>query len=135
MIAFTVSDVITGVPPQRVYDAWLDGDAHAAMTGSEYARIEPTVDGTYTVWDDYVWGRNLALEPGRRIVQTWRTTDFATDDPDSQIEVRFEAADGGTRVTIAHTGIPDDQEHYRDGWREYYFEPMKLYFSEEAAAS
>lgn len=135
MIAFTVSDVIPGVTPQRVYDAWLDADAHSAMTGSEYARIVPSVGGAYTVWDEYVWGRNVALEPGRRIVQSWRTTDFAADDPDSQIEVTFEAADGGTRVTIAHSGIPDGQEHYRDGWREYYFEPMKVYFSEEAAAS
>lgn len=135
MIAFTVSDVIPGIAPQRVYDAWLDADAHAAMTGSEYARTSRDVGGTFTVWDDYVWGRNIALEPGRRIVQSWRTTDFAADDPDSQIEVTFAAADGGTRVTIAHTGIPDGQEQYREGWREYYFEPMKLYFAEEAPAN
>lgn len=132
--AFTVSDVLPATP-QQIYDAWLDGDKHAAMTGSDVARTSAEVGGTFTVYDDYIWRRNVALEPGRRIVQTWRTAQFAKDDPDSQIDVLLEPADGGTRVTINHTGVPDGHDLYRDGWQEYYFDPMRVYFTEEAPPS
>jgi activator of HSP90 ATPase len=131
---FTVSDVLPATP-QQIYDAWLDSDRHAAMTGSDTARISPEVGATFMVWDDYIWGRNLELEPGRRIVQSWRTTSFGQDDPDSKIEVLLEPAAGGTRVTIHHTGVPDGHESYRDGgWQENYFDPMRIYFTEEARA-
>jgi activator of HSP90 ATPase len=75
-------------------------------------------------------GKNLTLEPGRRIVQSWRTTKFARQDPDSQIEVLLEPVVGGTRITLHHTNVPDGHAGYQDGgWREHYFEPMKRYFT------
>jgi activator of HSP90 ATPase len=70
---------------------------------------------TFTVWNGYIAGRNLVLEPGRRIVQAWRTTKFAEADPDSQIEVLLEPASGGTKVTVNHTNVPDGHTSYRDG--------------------
>ena len=38
---------------------------------------------------------------------------------------------GGTRVTVAHSLVPDGHTSYRDGgWQHNYFDPMKRYFSE-----
>lgn len=125
---FSVSDVIPA-SPQQIYDAWLDGHGHAAMTGGQPARISAKIGADFTVWDGYITGRNLTLEPGRRIVQSWRTTKFAKADADSQIEVLLEPVAGGTKVTVHHSNVPDGHTSYRDGgWQNSYFEPMKRHF-------
>jgi activator of HSP90 ATPase len=116
--------------PQEVYDAWLDSRAHSAMTGGK-ARVSAKPGAAFTAWDGYISGRNVTLEPGRRIMQTWRTTKFAKADPDSEIEVLLAAVEGGTRLTLHHTNVPDGHTSYRDGgWQENYFAPMKEYFAE-----
>ena len=124
---FTVSDVIPASPKQ-IYDAWLDTEGHSAMTGGE-AHTTSEVGGAFDAWGGFISGANLELDPGRRIVQSWRTTKFAESDEDSQIEVALEPVEGATRVTIHHTNVPDGHESYRDGgWGNNYFEPMKAYF-------
>jgi activator of HSP90 ATPase len=124
---FEVSDVL----PARidvVYDAWVSSEAHTAMTGSP-AQIDPVVGGEYQAWDGYISGRTLVLEPGRRIVQSWRTTEFTDADEDSQIEVLLEPAESATKVTIRHTNVPDGQRNYEEGgWQSQYFDPMREYF-------
>lgn len=124
-----LSDVIPA-DPQRIYDAWLDGEEHGAFTGGGEASVEPGIGGRHTAWDGYIEGRTLELQPGRRLVQSWRTSEFPEGSPDSRLEVLFEPAEGGTRVTIVHTGIPAGQAvRYEGGWVDYYFAPMKEYFS------
>jgi uncharacterized protein YndB with AHSA1/START domain len=115
-------------PPGAVYAAWMSSEGHAAMTGGS-ARIDARVGGEYEAWDGYIRGRTLALEPGRRIVQTWRTSDFAEADPDSEIEVLLEPSGEGTKLTLHHRNVPSDQPDYEHvGWQENYFEPMLEYF-------
>jgi activator of HSP90 ATPase len=126
-IAFTLTDMIPATPRQ-IYDAWLDGGSHTAMTGSA-AKATATVGASFTAWGGYISGRNLTLEPDRRIVQSWRTTRFTADDADSQIEVLLESVADGTRMTLHHTNVPDGHTGYQSGgWQEHYFEPMKRYF-------
>jgi peroxiredoxin/uncharacterized protein YndB with AHSA1/START domain len=84
-LKFTVSDVIPATP-EAIYDAWLDSRAHGKMTGAK-AKASAKVGGDFSVWDGYAIGKNLELDPGKRIVQSWRTTDFAASDPDSKITV------------------------------------------------
>lgn len=114
--------------PEAIFDAWLDGDAHAEMTGAG-ATGSPRVGARYTAWDGYIEGENLELERPSRIVQSWRTSDFASSDPDSRLEVLLEATDGGTRITLVHTGLPPAQvQDYLQGWQDYYFTPMTAHF-------
>jgi uncharacterized protein YndB with AHSA1/START domain len=90
---FSVSDFIPA-SPQDIYDAWLSNSGHEKITGGQKAQISAQEGAAFTVWNGYITGRNLKLEPGRRIVQSWRTTKFTATDPDSQIEA---AAAGGRR--------------------------------------
>jgi activator of HSP90 ATPase len=127
--SFTLTDVIPATP-REIYDAWLDSKGHTAMTGSA-AEAAATKGGSFTAWGGYISGRNLKLEPGKRIVQSWRTTRFTKNDPDSQIEVLLEATGEGTRLTLHHTNVPDGHTGYQNGgWQEHYFEPMKRHFGE-----
>jgi activator of HSP90 ATPase len=119
--------------PERLFEAWLSSKEHTAMTGGE-AKIEPTTFGRHSAWDGYIEGITLELDRPRRIVQTWRTTEFPRSSPDSRLEVLMEAAAGGTRLTIVHTDIPEgDGGKYEGGWKENYLEPMLAYFGGGAA--
>lgn len=124
---FEVSDSVPG-SPHDVYEAWLSSEGHSAMTGAD-AEVDPAVGGAFEAWDGYITGRTLALEPDRRIVQAWRTSEFDDLHPDSQIEVLLAPEGEGTRITIRHTNVPDGQFGYEQGgWQESYFEPMREYF-------
>ena len=127
---FQVSDVIPATPEQ-VYDAWLDSREHSGMTGGA-AMVDPAAGGRFTAWDGYITGTTLERKAYSRIVQTWRSTEFPDDSPDSRLYVTLKPAEAGTRVTLLHTDIPDGQgDRYRRGWAEAYFEPMKRYFGGE----
>jgi activator of HSP90 ATPase len=125
---FELSDVLPATP-QAIYEAWMSSEGHTGMTGAE-ATIDPRPGGAFEAWDGYIAGKTIALDPGRRIVQTWRTSEFAGSDPDSEIEVLLEPVEGGTKLTLHHRNVPDGQFGYeRGGWQESYFDPMRDYFS------
>ena len=121
--------VVVAAEPKAVYAAWMSSKGHGAMTGSG-AKVPAKVGSAYSAWDGYITGKTLELQPGSRIVQSWRTTDFEADEPDSHLEVLFEKARTGTKVTLVHTNIPAGHgPEYRKGWLDFYFRPMKEYFA------
>jgi uncharacterized protein YndB with AHSA1/START domain len=129
--SFRISTVMAGLPAQ-LYAAWLDPERHSEMTGAT-AEIERGVGGRFTAWDGYIHGTTIELEPGRRIVQRWRTSEFPDDAPDSRLEVLFSPEAGGTRVSLVHSGLPGGQgDLYRSGWEEFYFQPMKRWCARNA---
>ena len=121
---FKISAVIPA-SPTGIYKAWLTTKGHTAMTGSP-----AKVNGKkFSAWDGYIFGATLELEPDRRIVQSWRTTEFPDAAPDSRLEVLLIKIKGGTKLTLTHTNIPDGQaDSYKQGWEDFYFKPMKEYF-------
>jgi activator of HSP90 ATPase len=124
---FTLSEVIPATPAE-IYQAWLSTEGHTAMTGSP-ANMNGRVGGEFSAWDGYIFGHTRELTPDQRILQAWRTTEFREDAPDSQVEVLLEEVPGGTRVTLTHSLMPEDQvESYRQGWEDFYFKPMKNHF-------
>lgn len=126
--SFEVSTVLPA-SAERIYEAWLNSNEHAAFIGSS-AEIDAAVGGRFSVWDGYIEGVNEQLEPNHRIVQSWRTTEFPPDSPDSRLEIVLEEVEEGTRLTLYHTELPEGQAtQYREGWEEHYFEGMQEYFS------
>ncbi|HLL27508.1 MAG TPA: SRPBCC domain-containing protein [Xanthobacteraceae bacterium] len=127
--AFTLTDIIPA-EPRTIYDTWLDSRGHTAMTGGK-AKMSNKLGADVSAWDGYIFGKNVVLEPGKRIVQTWRTTRFTEADPDSKITVTLVAVDDGTELTLHHAGVPDEHKGYENGgWQTHYFDPMKKYFGE-----
>ncbi len=117
--------------PADVYDAILDAKKHAAFTGSK-ATCTPRIGGKFTAYDGYIWGKILELEEGRRIVQAWQTTEWPEDAPPSRVEFIFEEKSGETEVTMIHSEVPASQaESYRQGWIDYYWDPLKEYFNKQ----
>lgn len=125
-IEFEVSEVIPA-PPDVLYRAWLDSDEHARMTGAS-ARASDQVGAEFSAWAGYIQGCNLELEQDRRIVQSWRTSEFEDTKEDSRLEVLFEPHPDGTLVTVRHSNLPDHGMQYQQGWIDSYFTPMRSYF-------
>ena len=118
------------VKPKIIYSAWLDSQEHSAMTGGSTATIDPRKGGKFSAWDGYITGVILKLEPFHRIEQSWRTTEFPHNAPDSHLEVRFNEMNDQTTVTLIHSNLPESQvDDYQQGWEDYYFKPMQKYFS------
>lgn len=128
-IEFVVSTLLPATP-EAVYNAWLSSEGHAGMTGSP-ASVSALVGGEFEAWDGYIHGKNLELVPHKRIVQSWRTSEFSADEPDSRIVITLEPAGKETKLTLHHTGLPPHGGQYESGWVESYFEPMREYFSSQ----
>lgn len=115
--------------PKTLYNAWLNSELHSAFTQSK-AKIEKKVGSSFFAGDGYISGKIELLHMNKKIVQTWRTTDFNDDAPDSNLEILFEKVDQGTKITLVHSNLPPDTgKTYRKGWRDHYFKPMKEYFT------
>jgi activator of HSP90 ATPase len=123
---FTLTTTIKATAKQ-IYKSWLSTQGHTKMTGG-VAFVSDKVGDSFKVWDGYITGKNITLEPYNRIVQSWRSTNFKGDEPDSQIEVLLSENENETILTLKHTNVPESGEHYIKGWEEHYFTPMKQYF-------
>jgi activator of HSP90 ATPase len=115
--------------PADLYELFMDSTKHGAATGAP-AKISRKVGGKWTAFDGMLVGKNLALVPGRMIVQSWRSTGWKKDDPDSILVVNFEKTKGGATVHLAHVGVPQhDHRGVTEGWPKYYWEPWKTYLA------
>jgi activator of HSP90 ATPase len=119
------------VSAEKLYNDWLDSNAHSQFTGSP-ALIDPSLNGKFTTWEGYISGSNKTLEPFHRIMQAWRTTEFSENDEDSILEILFDSPGNKTRMILKHSNIPEGQgEDYKQGWKEFYFKPMKKYYNQK----
>lgn len=116
------------VPPARVYDTLMSSREHQALSG-EPARISRRVGGRFTAWGPHISGFNLALKPGRRIVQAWRAHDW----PEDQYSVAtfdIRKVRGGSELVFTQVGVPPHRyKGHSAGWRLYYWKPMRELFA------
>lgn len=113
---------------KEIYSTWLSSEGHTNMTGGK-ANVSDKIGGNFTAWDGYISGKNISLESNYKIIQSWRSSQFVASEEDSIIEVILKETNGETELTLIHSKVPESGEHYKKGWDEHYFQPMKLYFS------
>lgn len=116
--------VIIKATPHDIYEALMDSKKHARFTGGK-ATISREVGGKFSAFDGYAEGVNLELVPDKKIVQTWRAEDWP-EGHYSRVTFSLIKAEGGTRLTFIQTGVPEEQqENVAQGWRDYYWTPLK----------
>jgi activator of HSP90 ATPase len=114
----------------EVYEALMDSKKHSAFTGSE-VQMSTKVGSEFSVYGGDIQGYNLELVPDKKIVQSWRYSDWPQGHY-SKATFSLKEVSGGTRLTFTQTGVPE--EFYDDiaqGWRDYYWEPMKEMLEEK----
>lgn len=110
--------------PHEVYELLMDSRKHARFTGSK-ARISRDVGGSISAYDGYIDGKNLELVSDRKIVQSWRGSDWP-EGHYSKAVFSLAKIKTGTRLAFTQSGVPEEQ--YQDisqGWREHYWSKMK----------
>jgi activator of HSP90 ATPase len=124
--------VVIPASPQEVYDAYVDPKKHTAFTESK-ATGKAVVGGKFTAWDGYIFGKFLELDDGKRVVQEWTSTDFPKEYGPSKLELCFNKVAGGTEIVMVHSNVPEElADDTADGWTEWYWDPLKKYFSEQS---
>jgi activator of HSP90 ATPase len=112
-----------------VYDAFVTAKTHAAFTNSPATGVA-RVGGKFTAWDNYISGVNRELVKGKKVVQDWRTTEWPAGAPDSLLTLTFKKVKAGTEIKMVHSNVPAEQaDSYRQGWYDYYWNPLKAYFT------
>jgi activator of HSP90 ATPase len=116
--------------PHEVYEALMDSRKHARFTGAK-ARISRKVGGKFTAYDGYIEGVHLSLVPDRKIVQSWRGSDWP-EGHYSRATFSLKKVKNGTHLIFAQSGVPDQYYHdISQGWRDYYWKPMKEMLEKE----
>lgn len=111
--------------PERVFRAWTDPEkARPWLSNGGDLVLQPHRGGLFyldMIYGDHTYphyGRYLQVEANRLLEFTWMSQ--GTLGMESIVRVDFEAADGGTRVTLTHSGLPDEKNRadHEGGWKE-----------------
>jgi activator of HSP90 ATPase len=114
-------------PPDRLFDMYLDPEAHAAFTGAPVT-IAPRPGAPFRAFDGMLTGTILHLEPKRLIVQAWRSANFPAGALDSVLVLSFWPEAGGSRIDLVHVNVPEeDFAGVSQGWERYYWTPWRAY--------
>jgi activator of HSP90 ATPase len=112
--------------PRDVYTTLVNAREHAKFSGAT-ARMTAKPGGRFTHYDGSLEGFVVHLDPDRRIVLAWRSTGWP-EGHYSIADFRLSKVAGGTRVDFSQHGIPtSDFADIADGWRQYYWAPLKTY--------
>lgn len=123
-------EVILSASPKEVYDAFMDEKKHAELTGAE-AKIDKNVGGKFEVWDGYATGKNIELIDSKKIVQSWRASDWP-EGIISEITIELVPENGKTKLIFNQKNIPDDfADEVEQGWKDFYWQPLQEYFSDK----
>jgi activator of HSP90 ATPase len=110
--------------PHDVYEMLMDEQKHGELTGGE-AKVSRKTGGKFTIYGGEIAGKNLELVPDKKIVQSWRYSDWP-EGHYSTVTFSLEEIENGTRLTFTQSDVPDDKyEDIKQGWKDYYWKPMK----------
>ncbi len=113
---------------ETLYDMYLNAEEHAAFTGAP-AKISQEPGSAFEAFGGLLLGAVLQVIKPRLIVQSWRSVNFADDDPDSTLILTFTPEeDGDGRVDLLHLDVPEnDFQGVSGGWESRYFTPWLSY--------
>jgi activator of HSP90 ATPase len=109
---------------KAIYEALMDSKKHAKFTGGP-AKISTKVGGAFSVFGGYATGTNLELKENKKIVQSWRGTEWPAGHYSKITFSLASAGKGKTKLTFTQSGIPESEfDGVKQGWIDYYWTPL-----------
>jgi len=111
-----------------VYSLLMNSKMHSAFSGAP-AKISNKIGGKVSCYGGYIDAINVELNPGKKIVQAWRGTDWKAGDW-SLVVYSLKKKGKKTELIFEQHGIPDKYvTHIKQGWKDHYWDKMKEYIS------
>ena len=119
-------------PAAALFEMYLDPEVHAAFTGAP-AKISDEPGSPFEAFGGLLLGTMLQVIKPRLIVQSWRSVNFADEDPDSTLIIAFmPEEDGDGRIDLVHLDVPEgDYQGVSGGWESRYFTPWLSYLQNQ----
>ena len=119
--------VVLDAPADELFDTYMDPKKHAAVTGSAVT-ISDKPGSNFSAFFGSITGKTLAVIPKRVIVQSWRSTNFGLNDPDSTLVLTFVPQGKKGKIELVQIGVPKvDFAGVTTGWELYYWTPWRRY--------
>ena len=112
-----------------IYDLYMNAKMHSMITDGP-VEISEKVGSNFNAFGGYITGKNLQLVKNQLIVQSWRGSDWNTNDSDSAFLLSLEQKGNDVQLNMIHANIPDDKEKDLDkGWQDHYWNPWKQHIA------
>jgi uncharacterized protein YndB with AHSA1/START domain len=118
-------------PPAAVWAALTD-PAVIERWGGGPVTMSAEPGFAFEFWGGDIYGTVLEVDPDSSMLQEWYGGEW--DAPSLANFTLTAEPDGGTRLELDHTGVPDDEAaEFDTGWDDFYLGPLKTLVEGEAA--
>jgi activator of HSP90 ATPase len=120
--------VVLPASAEELFSMYMDPAIHGEFTGAP-ARISDEAGSVFEAFGGLLKGRTLQVVKPRLIIQSWRSVNFADDDPDSTLIIMFtQEEENAGRIDLVHLDVPEsDYQGVSGGWESRYFAPWLEY--------
>ena len=105
-----------------VWQALVDPVMIDKWSGSSN-KMSSEVGRDFELWDGDIFGKNLEVIPGKKLVQEWYGGNWPEP---SKVTFTIKKDQKGTILELVQINVPDEEfEDIERGWDEYYLGPIK----------
>lgn len=113
--------------PEEVYIA-LTNPATLQLWTGEPAIMSTEPGSEFSLWEGSIEGKNIAFEPGKKIIQEWF---FGEQEEPSIVTIILHPHKQGTSAELRHTNIPEEAfDDITEGWNEVYFSSLVDFYED-----
>lgn len=108
----------------KVWDALINPKTIDKWGGGP-VKMDDKVGTKFSLWGGEIWGKNLEIETGNKLVQEWWSKGELNDKPST---VTFSIAKKGQKaeLKLIQTDVPDEfEKQLSDGWDDFYLGAIK----------
>ena len=118
---------ILNADPEEVYIA-LTNPATLQLWTGEPAVMSTEPGSEFSLWEGSIEGKNIAFEPGKKIVQEWY---FGEQEESSIVTIILHPHKQGTSAELRHSNIPDEAfDDIVEGWNDVYFNALTDFYQD-----
>ena len=121
--------VVLPASAEKLFEMYINPLTHQAITGA-FVEIGGKRGSKFKAFDGTLTGTILEVIKPRLIIQSWRSTNFMTEDPDPTLILSFTSEGDEGRIDLIHLDVPDqDYDGINQGWEKYYWTPWRTYLT------
>eukprot|EP00993_Chasmostoma_nieuportense_P001836 NODE_2682_length_1120_cov_141.960725_g2560_i0.p1 GENE.NODE_2682_length_1120_cov_141.960725_g2560_i0~~NODE_2682_length_1120_cov_141.960725_g2560_i0.p1 ORF type:complete len:322 (-),score=79.74 NODE_2682_length_1120_cov_141.960725_g2560_i0:94-1059(-) len=127
-IAQFKTSLVWRVPPTELWQCLTDQGRASAYTRCP-AVIQSVVGGNFSFLNGNISGSYTEVVPNKTLAMKWRVQDWSPDFFSLATITLDSDEEGTTIMQLLHTNIPaGDLERTQQGWRQNFWEPIKMLF-------